>query len=119
MEGDQAFKHSGDLEQGAGAHAVGVLFEAVFPVGGAEVVGDGEKVENLLHLAVANHAANADAAHVVAGHHHLKAAGFDVEQIELFHRGADGAAADLLDNADPVVGIDDLVANVEIQIYRS
>ena len=48
------------------------------------------------------------------GHHDLEAAGFDVEEIELFHRGSDGAAADLLDYAYAVVGIHDLVADVEI-----
>src|SRR5205807_158300 len=55
-------------------------------------------------------------AHVVAGHHDLEAAGLDVEEIELFDGGADGAAADLFDNAHPVVGIDDLVADVKIQV---
>jgi hypothetical protein len=116
VEGDQALEDSGNFEQRAGAHAVGILLEAVFPVGGAEVFGDGEKIENLLHLAVANHAANADAADVVAGDHDLETAGLDVEEIELFHRGADGAAADLFDDTHPVVGVDDLVADVEIQI---
>ena len=114
MEGDQAFQDAGYFEQRAGAHAVGVFFETVFPVGGGEIFGDGEEVENLLNFAVANYAANAHAAGVVAGHHDLEAAGFDVEEIELFHRGSDGAAADLLDYAYAVVGIHDLVADVEI-----
>src|SRR3984885_10350630 len=89
MEGDQALEDAGNLEQRTGPHAVGILLEAVLPVGRAEVVGDGKKVENLLHLAVANHASYADAPHIVAGHHHLEAAGFDVKKIELFHGGAD------------------------------
>src|SRR5580698_3982882 len=98
MEGDQALEDSGDFEEGAGAHAIGVFLEAIFPVGGAEVFADGEKVEDFLNLPVADDAANADAAHVVAGHHDLEAAGFDVEKIELFDGSADGPAADLFDD---------------------
>jgi hypothetical protein len=48
-----------------------------------------ERNQDLLDFAVADHAAYAHAAHVVAGHHYFQAAGFDVEKIELFHRGAD------------------------------
>src|SRR5579863_3738744 len=116
MKGDKALENSGDLEERAGPHTVGVFFEAVFPVGGAEVVGDGKEIQNFLHLAVADDTANADAANVVARHHHLETAGLNVEEVELFHRSANRTAADLFDNADPVVGIDDLVANVEIQV---
>jgi hypothetical protein len=69
-----------------------------------------------LDFAVADDAADAHAAHVVTGNHYLKAAGFDVQEIELFDRSADRAAADLFDNTHTVVGIDDLVADVKIQI---
>ena len=116
MEGDEALKHSRDLDQRTGTHAVGIFLEAVFPVGGAEVFGDREEVDNLLHFAVADHAANAHAAHIVAGHHHFKAAGFDVEEVELLDCRTDRPAADLFNNPNPVIGIDDLVADVEIQV---
>jgi len=116
VEGDQALEDSRDFDQGAGAHAVGIFLEAVFPVGGAEVFGDREEVDNLLYFAVADHAANAHAPHIVAGHHHFEAAGFYIEQVKLFDGGADGPAADLLDNPHPVVGIDDLVADVNILV---
>src|SRR5580692_6004814 len=89
MEGDQALEDAGHLEQRTGPHAVGILLEAVLPVGRGEVVGDRKEVENLLHLAVANHAPYTHAAHIVAGHHHLEAAGLDVKKVELFHGGAD------------------------------
>lgn len=116
VQRDQVLQHSGDFEQGAGAHAVGILFEAVFPVGVAVAVGKGEKVQNLLHFAVSNHPANAYAAHVVAGHHNLQAAGFDIKKIELLNGRPDRTAADLFDNPHPVVGIDDLIADVKIQV---
>jgi hypothetical protein len=52
----------------------------------------------------------------VTGNHDFQAAGFDMKKVELFHRRADGTAADLLDNSYAVIGIDDLVANMEIQV---
>jgi hypothetical protein len=69
-----------------------------------------------LNFAVPHYPTQADAAGVVTGHHHFQAAGFDVEQVELLHRRAYRAAADLFNNPNPVIGIDDLVADVEIQI---
>ena len=48
--------------------------------------------------------------------HHLKAAGFDLEEVELFDVFADGAAADLLDHAYPMVGIDNFVSDVETSV---
>ena len=116
MQGDQAFQDSSNLKQGACAHPVGIFLEPVFPVGGAQVVGNRQKIENLLHLAVANHPPNAHAAHVIARHHYLQAACLNVEKIELLHGGANGSAADLLDNANAMVRVDDLIADVEVQI---
>jgi hypothetical protein len=116
MESDQALEDSGNLEQRTGPHAVGILLEAVLPVGRAEVVGYGKEVENLLYLAVANHAPYAHAAHIVAGHHHLEAAGLDVKKVKLFHSGADSATANLFDDPYTVVWIHNLVADVKVQI---
>ena len=49
-------------------------------------------------------------------HHHFQAAGLNLQQVELLDRLADGPAADLFDNSDPVIGVNDLVAYVEIAI---
>lgn len=116
VKSDQTFEHPCNFNQRAGAHAVGILLEAVLPVGGAQVVSDREKIEDFLHLAVPHHPPDANAAHIIAGHHDLEAASFDVEQIELLDGGPDRPAADLLDYGDPVVGVDNFVADVEIQV---
>ena len=49
-------------------------------------------------------------------YHHLEAAGFNLEQIELFHTGADGAASYLLDDSHAMVGVNDFIAYVETSI---
>jgi hypothetical protein len=52
----------------------------------------------------------------VERHHDFEAAGLDLEQVEVFHTFANSPAADLFNNANAVIGIDDLVAYVEIAI---
>jgi hypothetical protein len=119
VQGDQAFKHSGNFEQGTGAHAIGIFLEAVFPVGGAQALGHRKKVQNLLDFAIAHDPADTHAAYIAAWNHYLQAAGFNVEQVELFHGSADRPAADLLDNPDSMVWINDFIADVEIQICNT
>ena len=48
--------------------------------------------------------------------HHLEAASFNLEQVELFHTRADGPAADLLDDSYAVVGVNDFIAYVETSV---
>jgi hypothetical protein len=48
--------------------------------------------------------------------HHFQAAGFYFQQIELFHSRADCTAADLFNNSNAMIGINDLVAYVEISV---
>ena len=49
-------------------------------------------------------------------HHDLQAAGLNLEKIELFHNLADCPAADLFDNSNAMIGIDDFIAYVEITV---
>jgi hypothetical protein len=55
----------------------------------------------------------------LAGNHHFEAAGFDVKEVKLLNRCAHRAAANLLNNADSMIGIDNLIANVEIQVRNT
>src|ERR1700691_41486 len=119
MPGDQALYDSGDFDQGAGAHALGILFEAVFPVAVASAIANGKNIKDFLDFAVADDPPQAYAAHILARDHHLEAARFNVQQVELFDGRAHRAAADLFDNTYAVIGIDDLVADVEIQVVAA
>src|ERR1700733_34182 len=116
MQSDQALQDAGYLEQRTRAHAVRVFLEAVFPVPVASVLANGKTVQHLLDFAVANHSPQAYATRVLAGHHYLQAAGLNVEKIKLLDGRADGSTADLFNDADTMVGIDNLVADVEIQV---
>ena len=46
----------------------------------------------------------------------LETTGLNLQEVEFFHGGADGPAADLLDNTYAVIGINDFVTDVEIAI---
>src|SRR6266853_6011773 len=119
MQGTQVLQDSGDFEERSSAHAFGVFPKAIFPVPVACRVANCKKINNLLDFPIADDTPKAHAAHAVAGHHHLQTAGLDMEEVELLHRGADGTAADLFDNTYAMIGIDDFVANVEIQVTIS
>jgi len=116
VERDQALQHACHFDQGTSAHAVRVFFEPVFPVAAPVCLAQRQKIDHLLDLAVPDHSSKADASRVIARDHDLQAAGLDVEQIEPFDRSANGSAADLLDDSYSMVGIDDFVTNVEVQI---
>jgi hypothetical protein len=73
----------------------------------------GKVIEYLLDFAVADHPPEPHIVGVLKRHHHFEAAGFDVEEIELFNGCAEGAAADLLYNPDAMIGVNNFVANSE------
>src|SRR5208337_3107605 len=108
-----ALQHHSHVCQRPGAHAIRILLKPVFPIGRIDAFAPGEIIHDLLHLAVAHHRTHADAVDVGERHHHFQAAGCDLQQVELFDRGSHGPAADLFNNADAVVGVYDLLTNLE------
>ena len=48
--------------------------------------------------------------------HDLQAAGLNLKQVELLDAGADGTAADLLDDSYAVVGVNDFIAYVKTSV---
>src|SRR5208283_4010448 len=59
-----------------------------------------------------------DTVHVVEWDHHLQTAGLDLQQVELLDRGTDCPAADLLDDAHPMVRVNDLVADAKAVVIH-
>jgi hypothetical protein len=49
-------------------------------------------------------------------HHDLQAAGLDLQEVELLHNFTNCPAADLFDNSNTMIGIDDFIAYVEIAV---
>jgi hypothetical protein len=47
------------------------------------------------------------------GHHHFQAARLNPKEVELLNSCANGSGTDLFDDPDPVVRVDDLVADTE------
>src|ERR1043166_922890 len=116
MQGDQALEHSRHFEQRASAHAVGIFLEPVFPVAVSVALANRKEVPNFLNFPIADSPPQPDAPRVVARDHHFQAAGLDVQQVKLFYRRTYGPAADLFNDSDAMVGVNDFIANVEIQI---
>jgi hypothetical protein len=52
------------------------------------------------------------------GHHYFQAAGFNLKQVELFHSSPNCPAADLFNNSYSMIGVDNLVAYVEITVAQ-
>jgi hypothetical protein len=52
----------------------------------------------------------------VEGHHDFQAAGLDLQQVESFYGFTESAAADLFNDSDTMIGVDNLVADVEITV---
>jgi hypothetical protein len=73
----------------------------------------GQVIDNLLHLYILNNPAQSNAFYVVERDHHFQAAGLDAQEVKAFDRGSHGAAADLLDNADTMIGVNNLVTYFE------
>ena len=119
VEGDQVLQHAGDFYERSGAHALGVLFEPVFPVAIGAVPVDRKQVQHFLDFPVLHHPPQTDTPGVLAGHHHSEAAGFNVQEVEPLDRRTHGPAADLFDDTDTMVGIDDFITYVEIRIGKA
>ena len=116
IQNQQSFQDIGDFQQGAGPHALRIFLEAVFPVGIVVARSIFKKIHDLLDFSVLHHPPQTHSDDVVERHHHFEAAGLDLEQVEVFHTLADGAATDLLNNSNSMIGVDDLVAYMEIAI---
>src|SRR5438874_3532442 len=110
----EALQHCRYFQQRSCTHAVGIFFEAVFPVSCAVAISVGKIFQDFLNFAVSNYAAQPNRTHAVKWDGNLKIAGFDIEEIVLFNLLSQGAAADLLDNSHPVVWIHDPVTDMEI-----
>jgi hypothetical protein len=54
----------------------------------------------------------------MAWNHYLQAARLDLEEVEPLYVHTDGLAADLLNNAHPMVRVNNLVTNVENGVTR-
>src|SRR5690348_3080693 len=113
VQNRQAFEDGGHIQQGTGTHTFRVLFEAVLPIGVVIALPVVQEVQYFLDFPIPHHPPEAHRVDVAERHHHLETTGLNLEQVELLHGGTDGPAADLLDNTYAVIGVDNLITDVE------
>ena len=113
VQHEKAFQDRGYFQERTGPHLFGILLEPVFPIGTVSTVSVGQKFQNFLNFPVFHNPPQPYAVDIVERHHNLEAAGLNLQKVELLDRLTKSAAADLLDNADAVIGVNDLVTYVE------
>ena len=109
----QALEHVGHVVDRAGAHLVGVVLEAALPVLVIVDLAVAEQMEQPFDLFVGNRAPQADVVDVDHGHEHRRLVRDDAEMEKSAGRAEDRLLLDLLYNAETVVRVNDLVANLK------
>jgi len=103
----------GDLEQAARPHLVRVLLEAALPVRQLLDLAVAEEIEDLADVGGADHGAKAHTVGVLLGNPHAGIVGEDTELVEADLATVDGPRLDALHDANSVIGVDNLLANLE------
>ena len=112
----QALEHVRHVVDGAGPHLVGVVLEASFPVLMVVDPAVAEQREEPLNFLVGDGLAKADAVDVCHRNEHRRVVGDDA-QVEKSAGGTqDGFFFDTFDDTEPVIRVDDLVADLESHV---
>src|SRR4029079_16132287 len=101
-----------------GAHLVGIVLVAVFPIGIVIAVAVAQEAQDLCDVAILHYPAQPYRARIGAGNSDLQATCLDLEFVAALDRRTNGAAGNLLDHAYAMIGIDDLVADLENRVVR-
>ena len=112
----QALEHVGHVVDRAGPHLVGVVLEATLPVLMVVDLAVAQQREQALDFFVADRLAQADAVDVGDGHEHRGVVRDDAEVKEPAGRTKNGFFFDPFDDTEPVVRVDDLVADLECHV---
>jgi hypothetical protein len=120
VQQQQAFHHAGNFEQGPGPHLVRIFLEAELPV----VVRDiafafGEVIDNFGDIVAADQAAKAYGSYITKRDFNFKIAGLNFQGVELLNTRANGPAANLFYNSNPVIRINDFVTDMKITIHEA
>jgi len=113
-EGNQALEDDGDFEEGAGAHALGVLLEAVFPVVMRVEFAFFEEAKNLGGFRVANDGAKPHRDGVGLRNHDAQAAGNNANHEVTLGSAVQDAVVNLFYDAHTMIGINDFVADLVV-----
>jgi len=113
-EGHQTLENYSDLEEGAGTHALRILLEAVFPVRMTIELSLFEEAEDFAGFGGADNGAKANRDCVGLWDHDTQTAGNNADHVISFGSSIQNAIIDLFNNANAVVRINDLVADLVV-----
>jgi hypothetical protein len=111
-EGNETLEDDSDFEEGSGAHALGVLFEAMFPVVVRVEFALFEKAENFGGLVGTDDGAKANSFSVGLRNHDAQAAGDNANHVIPFCSTVKDTVTDLLYNTHTVIRVHDLVGDL-------
>src|SRR5713226_1484251 len=117
-EGNETLKDDGDFEEGPGAHALGVLFEAVLPVVMRVEFAGFEEAKNFGGFSGTNNGSKANGHGVGLRDHDTQAAGNNSDHEITFGSAVQNSVADLLNSAHTVIRVNDLVADLVVHRFR-
>ena len=113
LQYQQRLQNFGDLEQAAVAHLVRIFLEPVFPIALALADPGRQETKHPHHLAIASNLSQSDLLDMRKRNHHGHAIKGEAKEIKTLRLGPERSRADVLYSADPVVGINDLLTNLE------
>ncbi len=116
-EGNETLEDDGNFEEGSGAHALGVLLEAVFPVVMRVEFAGFEEAKDFGGFRGTNNGTKANGHGVGLRDHDTQAAGNNANHEVTFGSAVQDSVADLLNNAHTVIRVNDLVADLVIHNF--
>src|SRR5260370_14321107 len=116
-EGNETLEDDGDFEEGPGAHALGVLFEAVLPVVMRVEFSRFEEAQDFSGFRGAYDGAQTNGGSVGLRDHDTQAAGNNANHEVTFGSAVQDSVADLFNNAHTVIRVNDLVADLVVHRF--
>ena len=116
-EGNETLEDDGDFEEGPGAHALGVLFEAVLPVVMRVKFAFFEEAQDFGGFRRTNNGTKANGHRVGLRNHDAQATGNNANHEVTFGSAVQDSVADLLNNAHTVIRVNDLVADLVVHSF--
>ena len=116
-QGNEALQDHGNFEEGSGAHALGILFEAVLPVVMRVEFAFFEKTKDFGGFIGTNDGTKANSRGVGLRDHDAQAAGNNTDHVITLGSAVQDAVIDLLKNAHTMIRVNDLVADLIVHKF--
>ena len=115
----EMFEHSGNFKNVAGAHLLGKLLETIFPIVGGRRKISGESFEKNVALARRDRTTQPDLGSIGHRYQDQRIRRCQPKRVERKRHRSDLLLFDLFDYADTVIGINNLLADLEAHLITS